>query len=69
MPMGGSKPKPAPLPVAPPVEQDVSPEVMAARSRARKAAQAAVGRGGTILTGPAGLTQPATIGVKSLLGA
>lgn len=63
--LGGSTPN---VPAPPPVARDVAPEVRASRDRSRQQALAAAGIGGTTATSPGGLTTPAPIGVKTLLG-
>lgn len=66
--LGGSPsvpPVPAPLP-PPPVLQ--SPQGQQAADDAKRRAQAAYGLGATVMTGPQGLTAPATTQSKTLLG-
>lgn len=66
---GASTPKAVKAPVAPPIEQDVSPEVTAARDKLRRTAMATFGgRGSTILTSAQGVQGPASIGLRTLLG-
>lgn len=65
---GGSPtppPPPAPLP-PPPMLQ--SPQGAQAADSVRKRAASGLGYGGTIVTGPRGLTAPANVDQKRLLG-
>jgi len=67
MSFGGSSPPPAPpAPAPPPTIEDpaVKERAQAEKKRIRKMK----GRKSTILTGPAGVTEEAIIGRKSLLG-
>lgn len=69
--MGGSTPVQAPPPVPPPVAPPptpADPAVVQAGMAARQRAVAAMGATGTILTGPGGLTTPASTATKTLLG-
>jgi hypothetical protein len=50
------------------VPETTSPEVQEAIERERELARKRRGRRATILTGPRGVTTPATSGVKTLLG-
>jgi hypothetical protein len=59
-------PKPPPPPPAP--EQQVDEALTRARDDRRRLALAAAGRQGTILTGAQGITGPATLGSRTLLG-
>lgn len=65
--MGGGKPaKPTPLPEP---EQKVEQAVSDARDRERQRKRAASGVSSTFLTGGTGVTAPASLGYKTLLGA
>lgn len=59
-------PKPPPMPTAPPVLQ--APDGTAAAGAVANRARGAAGFGSTNLTGPMGLTDPATTAPKTLLG-
>jgi hypothetical protein len=62
-------PAPAPPPPAPPPPPQTPDEAAKAAGDAqKKVAQNAAGPGSTILTGPQGLTTPATTNQKTLLG-
>ena len=62
-------PDPAPIPPPPPPPPMLqSPQGAAAMDTVRQRAASAAGYGGTIITGPQGLTNPAVIGNKQLLG-
>ena len=62
---GGSAPSPPPAPTPPPEQSDAG--VIAARDSERNKRRQATSN--TILTGPQGATAPASVAVKSLLGA
>ena len=59
---------PPPPPPVPPPPTPVDPAVAKAGADARTRAIAAGGIGGTIVTGPQGLTAPASTAQKTLLG-
>jgi hypothetical protein len=62
-------PKPPPPPPAPPPpEPQVEDALKRSRDDRRRLALAAAGRQGTIVTGAQGLTGPATLGSRTLLG-
>lgn len=64
-----SAPKPPDIPPpAPPPPMLQSPQGLAAQDTVRQRVAGANGYGGTIITGPAGLTAPATTGNNRLLG-
>jgi hypothetical protein len=63
-----SVPKPPPPPPLPPPPAPDAPAIRAAEAEARQRARLARGRASTILTGGTGLTEPAPIGRKRLLG-
>ena len=63
--MGSPKVNPAVMPVVPQLPDS---SIQAAGADAARAASAATGSNATIATGPQGLTQPANIGFKNLLG-
>ena len=65
---GGNVQMPPPPPAYVPPPKPQSPEIQAAGQTARQRAAAAIGSSGTILTGPAGLTNPANTAQKTLLG-
>lgn len=58
----------APQVIYMPAPSDDSAEVQAAEAQQRKVAKLAKGRQSTILSGGAGLEEPATVGRKTLLG-
>lgn len=62
-----SAPPPPPPPVPPP-PTPVDPAIAKAGADARSRAIAAGGIGGTVVTGPQGLTAPASTAQKTLLG-
>jgi hypothetical protein len=59
------KPK---IPEAPKMPDTSGPEVQAAKERQRRLLAAMQGRKDTYLTGPLGLSQPAPVAMKMLLG-
>lgn len=63
---GGGSPSTPPPPPPPPQIQ--SPQGMQAGVDAQKRATGAVGAMGSIMTGPQGLTEPASTAQKTLLG-
>lgn len=65
MSFGGGKPKTEPVIMPPDVED---PAIEEARRRERERLRRKRGRGASILTGPQGVTEPANIGRKTLLG-
>lgn len=68
--MSGAK-SPAPPPPPPPLPdppKETDPAIKKARDNERQRAALAAGRDSTILNGGAGVTAPATIGKKTLLG-
>lgn len=66
----GKAPKPVKAPEPPPIEEDVDPEVRAARDRTRQRAAATFGRQQTLLTGAGGVSGlgGASVGGRSILG-
>jgi hypothetical protein len=68
--MGSPKSPKVPKPPAPPPppERQVEEALVRSRDDRRRLALAAAGRQGTILTGSQGLTGPATLGSRTLLG-
>lgn len=66
---GHAQPTPPSIPAPPPPPPMLqSPQGAAAADDARRRAAAASGYGGTIMTGPEGITTPATTSAKTLLG-